>query len=234
MDLNNLDQYQMFKQTLDIKFYFKRVCVRSNNIIKKFSSLSLLDIITEFVCIDDRNHEIYNQVPCFIIRDPEQNSIQNVSTDENIENFTNFLLQEINKINNITNNVSENKNIDEQLSNLMASRDSVLTDTNMKKQGSGGSFAVNQRNLNSMNIGGNQQPLPQGLQPVNVGKRPDPRTQMKLPSMNVGKNPASSMGNLPPPGGNQSSGMLMSADSIEGNFGGYANINANNAITNAI
>ena len=231
MDLNNLEQYQMFKNTLQIKFYFKRICVRSNNIIKRFSSLQLLDIISEFVCIDDRNHEIYNQVPCFIINDPEQNSIQNISTDENIENFTNFLLQEINKINNITNNVGESKNIDDQLSNLMASRDAVLKDTNVKQQNNSGSFAVNQRNLNSMNMGGNQPSLPQGLQPVSVGKKPDPRTQMKLPSMNVGKNP--SMGKQL---GNNSGGMLMSASSFD-SFGqqnsGYANINANNAIINA-
>ena len=228
MDLNNLDQYQMFKQTLDIKFYFKRVCVRSNNIIKKFTSLQLLDIISDFVCIDDRNHEIYNQVPCFIIKDPDQNSIQNISTDENIENFINFILQEINKINNITNNPNENKNIDDELSNLMASRDATLKDTNIKQQNNG-SFAVNQRNLNSMTMGNQQPNIPQGLQSINVAKKPDPRTQMKLPSINVGKNPASKM-NIGQ-NNNSGGGMLMSANSYD-DFN-YSNINASNAIIKA-
>ena len=78
MDINNLEIYDRFKNTLKIKFFFKRYCNRSNNIIKQLKYNEILEMIEEFTCIDDVNHDIYNKVPCFVFLDG--NSLRSVVT----------------------------------------------------------------------------------------------------------------------------------------------------------
>lgn len=124
MDLNNLQIYEQFKNQLNIRLYFKRQCIKSNNIIKMFKQFEILNIISHFICIDDKNHSIYNKVPCFIINDVDKGTIENISNDEKIKHFTDFLKSEIQKITNLNQNDTKvNGDINRNLDDLIKQRD---------------------------------------------------------------------------------------------------------------
>jgi hypothetical protein len=168
MDKNNLEKYDMFKNTLRIKFYFKRFCNRSNNIIKALKYNEILEMIEEFTCIDDKNHEIYNKVPCFIFTDGD--NLRNINTDDNIQAFMEKISIEIKKINEL--NVFKGGN-----QNQMGNKSNNFEEEMMKRMESRGTEL-------------------DGLIKPKDGFRPPPpneKAQNFLKSENVGKQP-----NIPP------------------------------------